>query len=122
MLGKGTKLYSILRFKCPRCHEGDFYKRSSHTAILGMGRVNDYCSNVALKYNIEPSFFSRFVLRYLWFRGRASIILAVWILQLLFFPGVGPGTLLLAFDMDIAPFLFSPTVCSYQRLSGSTFL
>ena len=26
MLGKGTKLYSILRLKCPRCQEGDFYK------------------------------------------------------------------------------------------------
>ncbi len=26
MFGEGTKLYSILRMKCPRCHEGDFFK------------------------------------------------------------------------------------------------
>jgi ribosomal protein S27AE len=24
MIGKGSKLYSILLLKCPRCHEGPF--------------------------------------------------------------------------------------------------
>ena len=28
MLKKGTKIYSVLRGKCPRCHEGGFFKYS----------------------------------------------------------------------------------------------
>ena len=92
MLGKGTKLYSIIRFKCPRCHEGDFYKNHPYS-YSGMGRVKENCSKCDLKYNIEPSFYQGSY--YVTYALGVALFIAVWILQLFFFPDVGPGTLLI---------------------------
>ena len=30
MIKKGTKLYSILKLKCPHCHEGEFFEGKKH--------------------------------------------------------------------------------------------
>jgi len=57
MFKKGSKLYSILFNKCPKCHEGDFMKEKNifklHKAFL----MHKNCSNCGLKYMMEPSFF-----------------------------------------------------------------
>ena len=91
MLGKGTKLYSIVRMKCPRCQEGDFYKGHPYKYST-MGRVKDYCSNCDLRYNIEPSFYHGSY--YVVYALGVALFVTVWVLKLLFFPEVGPGVLL----------------------------
>jgi uncharacterized protein (DUF983 family) len=91
MLGKGTKLYSTIRMKCPRCHEGEFYKGHPYKYST-MGRVKDHCSNCGLKYNIEPSFYHGSY--YVVYALGVALFVAVWVLKLLFFPEVGPGVLL----------------------------
>lgn len=57
MLKKGTKLYSILKGKCPRCHEGDFFKHSFTFNPTKITQLHDNCPKCDLKYMIEPSFF-----------------------------------------------------------------
>jgi len=57
MLKKGTKLYSILKGKCPRCHEGDFFKYRFTFNPVKITQLHDNCSKCNLKYMIEPSFF-----------------------------------------------------------------
>jgi uncharacterized protein (DUF983 family) len=55
-LKKGTKLYSIVNFKCPQCHEGDFF--ISHPYKLQtMGKPHEYCSECGLKFAKEPGFY-----------------------------------------------------------------
>jgi uncharacterized protein (DUF983 family) len=54
---KGTKLYSILHNKCPRCHEGDFFVNSSPYKFKNNLKIYDNCSSCGLKYMLEPSFF-----------------------------------------------------------------
>ncbi|NCT10219.1 MAG: DUF983 domain-containing protein [Flavobacteriia bacterium] len=57
MFKKGTKLYSIFRGKCPRCHEGDFFKNKFTLQPSKITEIHAHCSNCNLKYMLEPSFF-----------------------------------------------------------------
>lgn len=57
MFKKGTKLYSILNGKCPRCNEGAFFKYSITFNPSKVTKLHENCSKCDLKYMIEPSFF-----------------------------------------------------------------
>lgn len=56
-LKKGSKLYSILKFKCPKCHEGDFFTEKGGFKLKDVTKIHDNCPNCNLKYMMEPSFF-----------------------------------------------------------------
>lgn len=57
MFKKGEKSYSILKGKCPRCHEGDFFKYPFTFNPSKITKLHKTCSHCDLKYMIEPSFF-----------------------------------------------------------------
>ena len=57
MLKKGTKIYSVLRGKCPRCHEGGFFKYSFTMNLFKVNKIKKTCSYCDLKYMIEPAFY-----------------------------------------------------------------
>lgn len=57
MFKKGTKLYSILKGKCPRCNEGAFFKYNFTFNPSKVTKLHENCSKCNLKYMIEPSFF-----------------------------------------------------------------
>lgn len=57
---KGSKLYSILFEKCPRCHEGNLFElnfwQSIKYLIKGNYRMHKNCSHCGLHYEMEPGF------------------------------------------------------------------
>jgi len=57
MFKKGSKLYSILFNKCPRCQKGDFLEEKNIFKINKAFKVKECCSNCGLKYMREPSFY-----------------------------------------------------------------
>jgi uncharacterized protein (DUF983 family) len=57
MFKKGTKLFSILFNKCPKCHEGDFMKEKNLFKLHKAFKMHNSCSSCSFKYMIEPSFF-----------------------------------------------------------------
>ena len=57
MFKKGTKLYSIVNGKCPKCHEGKFFKHRFTFNPSKITKLHDNCPSCNLKYMIEPSFF-----------------------------------------------------------------
>ena len=57
MFKKGTKLYSVLYNKCPKCHEGEFMKEKNLLKLHKAFNMHKNCSSCNLKYMIEPSFF-----------------------------------------------------------------
>ncbi|UAM96950.1 DUF983 domain-containing protein [Polaribacter litorisediminis] len=57
MFKKGTKLYSILNGKCPRCHQGDFFTNTFTFNPSKVTKIHNNCSKCNLKYMLEPSFF-----------------------------------------------------------------
>jgi len=54
---KGTKLYSVVKFKCPKCHEADFFVHRFSFNPTKIGKVHKHCPNCNFKHMIEPSFF-----------------------------------------------------------------
>ena len=54
---KGTKLYSIFNNKCPKCHEGDFFKQKNVFRFKNILGIHTNCSQCNLKYLLEPSFY-----------------------------------------------------------------
>ena len=57
MFKKGSKLYSILKGKCPICHEGDFFKYRLTFNPTKITKLHHNCPKCNLKYMMEPSFF-----------------------------------------------------------------
>ena len=54
---KGSKLYSILKFKCPHCHEGEFFKSANPYDLKSMSETYASCPNCSRKISIEPGFY-----------------------------------------------------------------
>ncbi len=56
MFEKGSKINSILGFKCPRCHKTDLFP-TKIISFKGWFKMNDSCSNCGQKYTLEPGFY-----------------------------------------------------------------
>lgn len=56
MFAKGTKLYSIIHYKCPRCQNGDLFLSAAYSK--NFMKMPDRCSHCGLSYQPEPSFYT----------------------------------------------------------------
>ncbi len=54
---KGTKLYSILKHKCPRCHEGDLFLKRGEKNYNIVGYTPDKCKVCGQSFVLEPGFY-----------------------------------------------------------------
>ena len=54
---KGTKLYSIFKGKCPRCHEGDFFVEKHPYKLSKMAHIHKACSVCGENFEREPGFY-----------------------------------------------------------------
>jgi uncharacterized protein (DUF983 family) len=55
MFGKGSRIYSILGMKCPRCHEGDIFETKN--PYKKMSAIHKNCPHCELRYEKEMGFF-----------------------------------------------------------------
>ncbi|MEO0042736.1 MAG: hypothetical protein RL329_2184 [Bacteroidota bacterium] len=56
MFKKGSKVYSVLGFKCPRCNEGDLYPTSTFSFKKPF-EMNERCPKCTQKYTLETGFY-----------------------------------------------------------------
>jgi uncharacterized protein (DUF983 family) len=56
MLSKGSKLYTILHARCPRCQEGPLFKNTNPYGTAGM-KMHDECSHCGESFQREPGFY-----------------------------------------------------------------
>lgn len=82
MISKGNKLYSILQFKFPQCHEGAFLERKIYD-FSAFTKVRKTCPNYQLNYHVELSFY--YVSMYVTCALGVAIMVAVIVLNLLLF-------------------------------------
>lgn len=54
---KGTKLYSILKFKCPHCHEGHFFVSNNPYHLAKSGKLQKECEVCHRNFMKEPGFY-----------------------------------------------------------------
>ena len=76
--------------KCPRCHEGAFFEGHPYK-ISTMGLVKQKCSKCDLKYHMETSFY--YGSYYVVYSLGVALFVTTWVLQMLLYPDMGPGTL-----------------------------
>ncbi|MCE2613120.1 DUF983 domain-containing protein [Flavobacteriaceae bacterium D16] len=57
MLKKGSKLYSILTGRCPKCHQESMYTDINPYHLGSLFKMHERCSHCNTKYKMEPSFF-----------------------------------------------------------------
>lgn len=82
MISKGNKLYSILKIKCPQCHEGAFLERKIYD-FSAFTKVRKACPNCQLNYHVEPSFY--YGSMYVAYTLGVAIMVAVIAINLLLF-------------------------------------
>ena len=57
-LKKGTYKYAVLKLKCPKCHEGDLFKKNKLFVFKGFLDMYDRCPKCNQDFIIEPGFYS----------------------------------------------------------------
>lgn len=107
MIKKGNMLYSILKMKCPQCHEGDFFLSSVYD-FKNMGKIHENCSSCGCKYSKEPGFY--YGAMYVSYGLSVGILVAAFVLTYLLYPSASPmiyiATLLFALVVS-APYVFA---------------
>lgn len=107
MFSKGTKLYSIFRFKCPRCHSGDFFV--SHIYDLSrIGDIHEHCTECGLKYEKEPGFY--YGAMYVAYALGVALFVTLWVSFNLFLPTLSVGfqiTVIVVSTVVLSPYLYA---------------
>lgn len=57
LLKSGTKLYSVVNLKCPRCNGGNLYLTQNAYDLKKFDKMHEKCAECGLRYDIEPGFF-----------------------------------------------------------------
>jgi uncharacterized protein (DUF983 family) len=55
-LGKGSKIYSIVKCKCPKCHEGDMFVPGT-LYLPKFYKMNEHCGVCGQSFEPEPGFY-----------------------------------------------------------------
>jgi uncharacterized protein (DUF983 family) len=85
MFGKGSRLYSIFKSKCPKCNEGKFFV--SHPYDLSkVGDIHEHCDKCGLKYEKEPGFY--YGAMYVAYALGVALFVTFWVSFNLFFENI----------------------------------
>ncbi len=57
LLKKGSKVYSILKLKCPKCHDGNLFVFKNPYRLKGGLKMDDNCTVCGQDFVIEPGFY-----------------------------------------------------------------
>jgi uncharacterized protein (DUF983 family) len=72
---KGTKLYSIFKLKCPKCHEGEFFESRLYD-LKKLGHVLEECPTCKTSYVPEPGFY--FGAMYVSYALGVALFVTIW--------------------------------------------
>jgi len=76
MITKGTKLYSVVHEKCPRCQDGDLFV-TSPLNLRKFTQMPEFCPHCGLRFEMEPSFF--FGSMYVSYAFQVAILVATYL-------------------------------------------
>lgn len=100
---QGTRLYSIVNNKCPRCNQGDFfYSHAYH--IKQFGKKHICCTHCELKYEREPGFF--YGSMYISYAFSVALFVAWWVAKTILFPEMQAGkmvVIMMILQLGLAP-------------------
>jgi uncharacterized protein (DUF983 family) len=82
-MNKGSKVYSIINNKCPRCQEGDFFVSGKAYDLRQFSKMNEFCSKCGLSFEQEPGYY--YGAMYVSYAINVAIMVSVWVAYLVFF-------------------------------------
>jgi uncharacterized protein (DUF983 family) len=104
---KGTKIYSILHFKCPQCQEGAFLVSTPYN-LSKLGDIREECDICGLKYAKEPGFY--YGAMYVSYGLGVVLFVTIWASCNWFFNDVSVWLqigLVVSFSILLGPYLFA---------------
>ena len=107
MFKKGSRLYSIFKMKCPRCHEGDFFVSRPYD-LRKAGDIHKNCSHCGLKYSKEPGFF--YGAMYVSYALGVGLFVALWVIfnYLIVLESVGLQiSIIIAISLILTPYIYA---------------
>lgn len=107
LFGKGSRLYSIFKMKCPKCQEGDFFKSHPYD-LKRAGDIYEKCSECGLKYSKEPGFY--YGAMYVSYALGVILFVALWVSFNLFFDDLNVGIQILIISLAsifTAPYFYA---------------
>ncbi len=108
---KSSIFRSIFFFKCPRCHEGDFF--ISHPYDLSrVGDFHENCSECGLKYEKEPGFY--YGAMYVAYALGVALFVTLWTSFNLFLPTVSVGIQILV--IVLATIFLGPIIYALSKI------
>lgn len=110
MFSKGSKLYSVLHQKCPRCHEGDMFKYAPYSPKFSV--MNKECEVCGLDFIPETGYY--FGAMYFSYAVQVAVFVGVY-LALRF--TVDPGLWTYALWVGIVSFIILPLNFRLSRLA-----
>ena len=107
MVNKGSKLYSVLFFKCPACHEGDFFVSHPYD-LTKAGDIYMSCSVCQTKFSKEPGFY--YGAMYVSYAIAVGVSLSIYLLFNVFNYDISVELFLLVYSVFIllsSPFIYA---------------
>ncbi len=85
---KGKKIYSIVKGKCPVCHEGQVFENKA-LEISNFARMHERCDVCGHKYQIENGFW--YGAMYVSYAITVALAVATFVLTYLIYPAASAG-------------------------------
>lgn len=107
LVGKGSKLYSIFKMKCPQCQEGEFFVSHPYD-LKKAGDLHENCAECGLKYSKEPGFY--YGAMYVNYALGVALFVSLWVSFNLFFENVSTGWqigLIIFFTVILTPYMYA---------------
>ena len=106
-----SKLFAILKLKCPQCRKGNLLVGNPYQ-LRNFNKVNDYCPHCKLHFKIEPIFF--YGSMYVSYGLGVGISIAIYILLLLF--GLAQGMIRNFIIISISLILLMPYINALSKV------
>ncbi|MBP6310922.1 MAG: DUF983 domain-containing protein [Flavobacteriales bacterium] len=116
MFSKGTKLYSIVNFKCPYCHEGNFFISSNPYDLTKAGDLHKECSVCGRKFEREPGFY--YGAMYVSYALAVALCVTVYVACIVLFPNAAIWTRIVAILSTL--FLCGPIMYALSKILWAT--
>ncbi len=112
-MNKGSKLYSVVRNKCPRCQEGDFFVTGNSYDLKNFSKMHSHCQVCGESFEPEPGYY--FGGMYVSYAINVAIMVALWVGTDLLFKG-GIDIWLLVLLSIVAGISLTPITFRWSRL------
>jgi hypothetical protein len=117
MFSKGSKFYSVFRFKCPHCHEGEFFVDRNPYNLSKVGNVLEECSVCHRRFSPEPGFY--FGAMYVSYALTVAMFVTAYVATIVLYPqastGLTVGIVLLSLVLT-TPWLYALSKTMYAAI------